>query len=43
MEGTTMRTTRQQARIAGLIYFVLGLIAPIGLLYVPGKLISIVM
>jgi hypothetical protein len=34
-----MRTTRQQARIAGVIYFVLGLIAPIGLLYVPGKLI----
>jgi len=34
-----MRTTRQQARIAGMIYFVLGLIAPIGLLYVPGKLI----
>ena len=34
-----MRTTKQQARHAGLLYLVLGLFAPIGLLYVPGKLI----
>jgi len=34
-----MRTTRQQARIAGVLYFVMGLIAPIGLLYVPGQII----
>jgi len=34
-----MRTTRQQARIAGVLYFAMALIAPIGLLYVPGKLI----
>lgn len=30
---------RRQARTAGLLYVVLALIAPIGLLYVPGKLI----
>jgi len=33
-----INTTRKQARAAGLLYFVLGLIAPIGLEYVPGKL-----
>jgi Domain of unknown function (DUF4386) len=32
-------STKQQARVAGLLYLVLALIAPIGLLYVPGKLI----
>lgn len=34
-----MRSTKQQARLAGLLYFILGLIAPIGLILVPGKLI----
>ena len=34
-----MRSTKQQARLAGLLYFILGLIAPIGLMYVPTKLI----
>ncbi|HEV7920758.1 MAG TPA: DUF4386 domain-containing protein [Thermoanaerobaculia bacterium] len=34
-----MRTTRQQARLAGFLYLLLALIAPVGLLYVPGKLI----
>lgn len=34
-----MRSTQQQARFAGLLYFILALIAPFGLLYVPGKLI----
>ena len=34
-----MRTIKQQARVAGLIYFLLGVTAPIGLVYVPGKLI----
>jgi hypothetical protein len=34
-----LRTTQQQARFAGLLYLILALIAPIGLLYVPGKLI----
>ena len=34
-----MRSTRQQARIAGFLYLLIALIAPIGLLYVPGKLI----
>jgi len=34
-----VRSTRQQARLAGLLYFILGLIAPIGLILVPGKLI----
>jgi Domain of unknown function (DUF4386) len=32
-------TTRQQARTAGILYLVMALIAPIGLLYVPAKLI----
>jgi Domain of unknown function (DUF4386) len=34
-----LRTIKQQARIAGLIYLLLGVTAPIGLVYVPGKLI----
>ena len=34
-----MNSTRKQARVAGLLYFVMGIVAPIGLLYVPGKLI----
>ncbi len=34
-----MRSTKQQARLAGLLYFILALIAPIGLMYVPTKLI----
>jgi hypothetical protein len=34
-----MRTTKQEARVAGRLYFLLGLIAPLGLLYVPGKLV----
>lgn len=33
-----MRTTKQQARFAGFLYFLLALTAPFGLLYVPGKL-----
>ncbi len=34
-----MRSTQQQARFAGFLYLLLCLIAPIGLLYVPSKLI----
>ena len=34
-----MRSTRQQARRAGLLYLLLALTAPLGLLYVPGRLI----
>jgi Domain of unknown function (DUF4386) len=34
-----MRSTRQQARRAGFLYLVMAVIAPIGLMYVPGKLI----
>lgn len=34
-----VKSTRQQARRAGLLYVILALIAPIGLLYVPGKLV----
>lgn len=34
-----MRTVRQQARVAGLLYLLMGVTAPIGLLYVPGKLV----
>ena len=34
-----MRTVRQQARIAGLLYLPVGVTAPIGLLIVPGKLV----
>ena len=35
-----MRTIRQQARIAGFLYLLLALIAPIGLVYVPGTVFS---
>ena len=34
-----MSSTQQQARVAGLLYLLLALTAPLGLLYVPGKLI----
>ncbi len=34
-----MNSTKKQARIAGRWYFLLALIAPIGLMYVPGKII----
>lgn len=34
-----MRTVKQQARLAGFLYMVIGVTAPIGLLFVPGKLI----
>jgi hypothetical protein len=34
-----MNSTQKQARIAGLLYFLVGITAPIGLVYVPGKLI----
>ena len=34
-----MRSTQRQARAAGLLYLLIALSAPIGLLYVPGKLI----
>jgi hypothetical protein len=34
-----VRSIQQQARFAGFLYLLLGLSAPIGLLYVPGKLI----
>jgi Domain of unknown function (DUF4386) len=34
-----VRSTRQQARIAGCLYLLLALIGPIGLLYVPSQLI----
>jgi hypothetical protein len=33
-----MRTTKQEARFAGRLYFLLALTAPLGLLYVPGKI-----
>jgi uncharacterized protein DUF4386 len=39
MTDEMVRSTRQQARKAGFLYLIMGLIAPIGLLYVPGKLI----
>lgn len=35
-----MRTTKQQARVAGFLYVLLALSAPIGLLYVPARLIA---
>lgn len=38
-EGDDLTSTRQQARAAGFLYVLLALIAPIGLMYVPGKLI----
>ena len=34
-----MRSTQQQARVVGFLYLLMTLSAPIGLLYVPGKLI----
>ncbi|HVS81741.1 MAG TPA: DUF4386 domain-containing protein [Pyrinomonadaceae bacterium] len=34
-----MNSTKRQARIAGLWYLLLGITAPIGLVYVPGKII----
>ncbi len=34
-----MRTIKKQARLAGFLYFLIGITAPIGLLYVPGKVI----
>lgn len=34
-----MSSTQHQARVAGFLYLLLALIAPVGLLYVPGKLI----
>lgn len=34
-----MNTIKQQARAAGRLYFLLAIIAPIGLMYVPGKLL----
>ena len=37
--GEDVSSTRQQARVAGFLYLLLALSAPIGLLYVPGKLI----
>ena len=33
-----MDSTKKQARIAGLLYALVGATAPIGLIYVPGKL-----
>lgn len=39
MTEEVVRSTRQQARKAGFLYLLLALSAPIGLLYVPGKLI----
>ena len=38
-DGDDLTSTRQQARAAGFLYVLLALIAPIGLMYVPGKLI----
>jgi hypothetical protein len=34
-----LNATKKQARSAGLLYFLMGITAPIGLIYVPGKLI----
>ena len=34
-----MNSTKKQARVAGLLYLLIGITAPIGLIYVPGKLI----
>jgi Domain of unknown function (DUF4386) len=39
LSGADMNSTRRQARVAGLLYLLLALTAPIGLLYVPGRLI----
>src|SRR2546422_742733 len=37
--GENMNPTKKQARVAGLWYLLLGITAPIGLVYVPGKVI----
>lgn len=37
--GVEMRSTQQQARHAGKLYLLLALSAPLGLMYVPGKLL----
>src|SRR5512140_1050454 len=37
--GMDPHSTRRQARRAGLLYLALAVIAPIGLVYVPGRLI----
>src|SRR5712691_5587549 len=34
-----MNSTKKQARVAGFLYLLLGVTAPIGLMYVPGRLI----
>jgi hypothetical protein len=34
-----MNSTKKQARVAGFLYLLIGITAPIGLVYVPGKLI----
>ena len=38
-EGENVSSTKHQARVAGLLYLLLALIAPIGLMVVPGQLI----
>ncbi len=38
-KGEDVRSTQQQARVAGFLYLLLALSAPIGLIYVPDKLI----
>lgn len=38
--GSQVKSTQQQARTAGILYLILALIAPFGLLYVPGKLVE---
>jgi hypothetical protein len=39
VESNDVTSTRHQARVAGFLYLLLALTAPVGLLYVPGKLI----
>jgi hypothetical protein len=36
---TNMNLTKKQARVAGLLYLLIGITVPIGLVYIPGKLI----
>jgi hypothetical protein len=38
-KGEDVSSTKQQARAAGLLYLLIAVTAPVGLLYVPGKLI----
>jgi hypothetical protein len=38
-EGVCMSSIKKQARVAGLLYLLVAIIAPIGIMYVPGKLI----